>query len=828
MEPFRITCTTCKARLRVRAPDVIGQIVACPRCQSMVLVEAPPGDDPRGESKDGVSTGSGSGLQSSSGAVVESAEVSFGAIGNMLTGDAATSSGGTSPSGAQSRAQSSSRAKPAPGSPAEPAESNAAPSNSDSRWADPPPAQPGQRAPAEKTGRASSPQRRWPAVPGPADKQQTTSAPAKNPVTKKSDASSSKKQKAALAAAALVAAAPNVPATAAASDVAAAQLGAQASAAEATTASAAWTSPTELLWRKIALWGSASGVSLFVVGGLFGVWVARSGKKSQAPTQHTAAVSNVDPGSSSEPSDGTESEPKDDKETETSGVEGPSASSTDDSHEFEETVDESASSAVSSNVDDPSTAAPAQDTPVVQASPDKNATNENATKQQDDPIATIADSEASDIEKPEPAATPQGTSQVAEADETQKKNEQVEAPQPVGKPAAARHDPDPSEAWAPGDVAEKLETELGQVDFQSVALIDAVNFVSQVANVPITIDLFGLELQGVSPNATVSVQKENIKLAQMLRAALTPLELSYSVEDGQIRVTGRKARDTRVRQTKLAFDDLTGGETPEAIRLIEWIKKFVAPESWDVAGGPGVLETSGGQVRIQQTIAVHYQVIAFCERLRRARDLPPQSRMAPERFPLTSKRDQAKKTLDRPITFTFHQPTRLSQVTDFLEQTTGMTIVINWRSLIDTGFTPATLVSCAIQDQPLGEALSTTLQPLGLAWRAIDAQTIEILSPVDAAKAREVAFYKVADLAARGYDESRLQQLVARAVTVQRSDQSQLVGQAQQGDQAQQGERGADTLPVAALDPRSQCLLVLANQQDHQRIVASLSAAKRQ
>ncbi len=40
---FSVRCTTCTARLRVRNAAVVGQIVECPRCGSMVLVEPPPG-----------------------------------------------------------------------------------------------------------------------------------------------------------------------------------------------------------------------------------------------------------------------------------------------------------------------------------------------------------------------------------------------------------------------------------------------------------------------------------------------------------------------------------------------------------------------------------------------------------------------------------------------------------------------------------------------------------------------------------------------------------------------------------------------------------------
>ncbi len=40
-EPFSISCTTCRASLRVRKPDAMGQILACPKCSGMVLVKRP-------------------------------------------------------------------------------------------------------------------------------------------------------------------------------------------------------------------------------------------------------------------------------------------------------------------------------------------------------------------------------------------------------------------------------------------------------------------------------------------------------------------------------------------------------------------------------------------------------------------------------------------------------------------------------------------------------------------------------------------------------------------------------------------------------------------
>ncbi len=44
MELFALHCTTCKARLKVTDASLVGQILSCPKCHSMVMVEPPPNE----------------------------------------------------------------------------------------------------------------------------------------------------------------------------------------------------------------------------------------------------------------------------------------------------------------------------------------------------------------------------------------------------------------------------------------------------------------------------------------------------------------------------------------------------------------------------------------------------------------------------------------------------------------------------------------------------------------------------------------------------------------------------------------------------------------
>jgi hypothetical protein len=45
-ELFKVSCVTCQASLSVRNPALVGQIIACPKCDSMVLVEPPSASTP--------------------------------------------------------------------------------------------------------------------------------------------------------------------------------------------------------------------------------------------------------------------------------------------------------------------------------------------------------------------------------------------------------------------------------------------------------------------------------------------------------------------------------------------------------------------------------------------------------------------------------------------------------------------------------------------------------------------------------------------------------------------------------------------------------------
>jgi hypothetical protein len=387
---------------------------------------------------------------------------------------------------------------------------------------------------------------------------------------------------------------------------------------------------------------------------------------------------------------------------------------------------------------------------------------------------------------------------------------------PESTPAARRHEsPGDDRALTEAAIIERLKTPVAGIDFASIRLIDLVRMVGNLAGVPITIDVAALERLGIEPATTVTVRAAEKTAGEVLQQALATLRLAHRVAGDQVTV-GARSGDDEQRSVKYRVDDLLGdgllgngllgnGESA-AEELASQIQRLVAPESWTAGGSRGTVEVDGGTLIVQQTAAVHYEIFAFCERLRLARGLALRSKNPRGRFPLASRRALAADRLNRPVTFTFDQPVRLRAVADYLEETTGTLILIDWASLQAADFLPSTLISCAVDQQPLGEALTAMLAPLELGWLAENADTIRIVSRAEASPRPEVAFYDVSVLVASGLEREEIETRVRQAA----GDGAEATG-----DQAMPG--------VVEWDEASGRIIVRHTQEAHERIGAALA-----
>ena len=358
---------------------------------------------------------------------------------------------------------------------------------------------------------------------------------------------------------------------------------------------------------------------------------------------------------------------------------------------------------------------------------------------------------------------------------------------------------------APVDVAARLADSLRGIELTDMPLAKAVDLLAAISTAPITLDADAMTQLGVTPRDPISLRLGSTTVSDALQAAVAERGMAVVVDGGQVIVTSPAEYRETLRRVRYTVADLTGEDKAAVAQLAALVRRLVAPESWQSAGGRGTIEPGQGVLVVLQTGDVHQQVLVFCERLRNARQKPLRSHGNPERFTLLTRLDQARKTLDRPVTANFHEPVPLAKILAFLAEAAGSDILIDRAALAAAETSDRVEGTLTVEKQGLGVALTALLRPLGLTYRAVGANTIQVTTKEAAEERFELEFYPIGRWLDKGILEPKLVEgLKARVAAATWSD--------------------AGGLADACFDPPSRSLIVLQSQPSQtliQRLLTS-------
>jgi hypothetical protein len=371
---------------------------------------------------------------------------------------------------------------------------------------------------------------------------------------------------------------------------------------------------------------------------------------------------------------------------------------------------------------------------------------------------------------------------------------------PSVKPPVAN--PKPSPPLDPRLQARLSEPVL-KLSLSKMPLGDAVRLVASVGALKVTFDPDAMEEIGVSLGDPVSIEAADVTVGALLDQIAAARNMARVVENGQVVLSSKSAFREELQTVRYTVSDLTRGNQQAAAELAVLIQRFVALESWQAHGGGGTIEVSPDALKIAQTGSVHHQIVVFCEKLRVARGLPPRSHLDPKQFSLQTRVFRARPILGRTTSINVVSGTPLAEILEQFKQPPGTEVLIDRPALAAAGVNENTTAKLRSENLPQGVVLRQLLQPLGLAWRAVDANTLQITSQKAVAARLEIEFYPLA---------KRLAAQPPAAVI----------------DQLRTGVPGAvwgDAGASGALyfDPPSQCLIVLQTQPAQAAIEAILA-----
>lgn len=302
--------------------------------------------------------------------------------------------------------------------------------------------------------------------------------------------------------------------------------------------------------------------------------------------------------------------------------------------------------------------------------------------------------------------------------------------------AADETSAEPSEATStmpqPVNVAARLADPVSGVRFEPTPLADFLQFVTDFSTIPITLQIDSLARVGKSAETPVSVKLTNTNVAGMLAAALEPHGLGFEVSDGHLLIQANDESAVAARQAFRVAD--LASDSGELSALADLIRRLIRPESWGQNRVALELEPRRKEIVVTHDTAARHEIVVLLDRLRGARGIKP-STDAAYGVDVLSAREQLRRKLNTNVMANFARPTRITDILNYLGEKAELRFVVDWQSLGQLGWTPATQTSVVIQNESLEAGLTRLLTDLDLAMLPIDEHTIRITSR-EAADAR--------------------------------------------------------------------------------------------
>ncbi|MEX1040179.1 MAG: hypothetical protein WDZ51_06100 [Pirellulaceae bacterium] len=732
MNSFRIRCTTCSTKLKVKDASLVGHILSCPKCGSMVQVPDPAGPDPDNmlvrETSDSTTQRAPSASTKRPSAPPP---IKFSESGSLFGEAAAMLSEPETSLEDSSQAAGESQSKPKADSP--PPESATSPA-------------PKLKTPSEKTPEPSA--------------EISSSEPAESgesvlplPESDQSPAKSSRK----VAAAAVTAMVPPVPETAAEGSASPpeqstpsqpianepAPIQPQAFAAEAGMG----------VWRIAAISGGVAAVAsilvvvtlqAFMAGGS-GQQVARNQDQVQPPSQPTVVESPDVPAQPNPPST-TEADPPGEPSRKVPPPESDPApeESTENEPAKSEPIPSEEPEVESQTAEQPATGQ--QDNPFLFDSPAEPAANQTAedpaTEQPASEPQADADQESSPSMKfrEDPLYDVFGESFPVFDNEMLEATASLPDLEPEAPLDAAGDQDQTTKMLPPIDVESRLADPVAAINFERIPLINFVRFVSRMTNMPISVSPEALDQADISTSTPVTVKLKGTSVEKMLASALIPHGLAVRTTTRGVRVDIPQTLNGQPRTTRLACDDLVSNDK-ELADLAYLLVNLVEPGSWKVAGGEGQYRLEEKTIIVSQHESALFSSILFLERLRVARGLTPRSSYAKRLFTLDTRHQQLAPKLKQNIAAQFVVPTPIDQLVEHLERQASVSILCDWESLATDGVSPESLASLSALQVPLEKALDDLCAEINVRWRPTSGGAIQLMGSQDYAQLPFLEFY---------------------------------------------------------------------------------------
>ncbi|MCL2623824.1 MAG: hypothetical protein FWD31_09175, partial [Planctomycetaceae bacterium] len=290
---------------------------------------------------------------------------------------------------------------------------------------------------------------------------------------------------------------------------------------------------------------------------------------------------------------------------------------------------------------------------------------------------------------------------------------------------------------------ERLAVAVTSIRFEKAPIIDVVRALSDISGVPMQLDIDELRARGISIEAPISLDKNSTTIAGIIDSMLEKTRLTrhdenaglvFGYSDEQVTAL-RTMRYDMTKLATLARDAISAEQT--ASWLTELLinqqpallrSQLVEPQNAQTvnASVTASVNVDGNVVVVVGTIGMQDQARRLLFSLYYLRGLEPDNVMPPERLaPEVFGWDR----VNAPLSFNLVESLPMKQAVRLIESHTKLRIVIDHLALHDEGFSQESSVTSRVSHGTIDTVLRGMLEPLGLTYRIVEANTVEITTP---------------------------------------------------------------------------------------------------
>ena len=285
---------------------------------------------------------------------------------------------------------------------------------------------------------------------------------------------------------------------------------------------------------------------------------------------------------------------------------------------------------------------------------------------------------------------------------------------------------------------ERLQDPCAGVQYEDIPVLVALREISLITGVPFQLNVEAIASKNIDLATPVNFKLIDKNFIEVVREMLKPLELEVGFDGTKI---PKIAPINHGVMTDVKYDlPKLHDPTDEKIsKFMESIKVLIAPKTWTREENPATIQILDNQLVIHQTPENQAKIKDYLLKIQAGIQMTAGDQASTGVF--KNRWVEARKKTGQPFASGFRTPVSLEAMLNQIQQVSQVNIVVDWESVLPTGWTPQTIVPAKIEENTVDEAIHQLVRTMGLTSRYIDSNTIEITTFKSAADSAELEVY---------------------------------------------------------------------------------------